>query len=131
MDVIFLHFLPIHVYYKLYYGSGTDAIFYWLRFVIELFLYFFIFLFIAELLLTSPLSAVMALGSLSNWLTNFIIGMIFPIMKKYIGPFAFIPFAVVCIYGFLLTYWYLPETRNRSPDEVAPLLEKGFKSKIK
>ncbi|KAM8714316.1 hypothetical protein ACLKA7_014446 [Drosophila subpalustris] len=84
-----------------------------------------------ELLITSPLPAVMAFGSLFNWSTNFIIGMIFPIMNNYIGPFAFLPFAVICIYGFFLTYWYLPETRNRTPEEVAPLLENGFKSKIK
>jgi len=73
----------------------------------------------------------MALGSLSNWLTNFLIGMIFPIMNKLVGPFAFMPCAVICVYGLLLTYRYLPETRNRTPEEVAPLLENGFKSKIK
>ncbi|XP_034111544.1 solute carrier family 2, facilitated glucose transporter member 3 [Drosophila albomicans] len=85
----------------------------------------------SELFVISPRAAVMALGSLSNWIMNFVIGMIFPILSDSIGSFAFLVFAVICVYGFLLTYRYLPETRNRTPEDVAPLMENGFKSKIK
>ncbi|KAH8261549.1 hypothetical protein KR044_011145, partial [Drosophila immigrans] len=85
----------------------------------------------SELFLVSPRAAVMALGSLSNWAMNFVIGMVFPILSDAIGPFAFLMFTVMCVYGFLLTFFYLPETRNRTPEDVAPLMENGFRSKVK
>ncbi|SPP75242.1 blast:Solute carrier family 2%2C facilitated glucose transporter member 7 [Drosophila guanche] len=85
----------------------------------------------SELLESSPRPAAMALGSLTNWSSNFLLGMVFPLLQEAIGPFSFIPCSLICVYGFLLTFRYLPETRNRDPKDVAPLLEKGLKSKIK
>ncbi|XP_034652703.1 solute carrier family 2, facilitated glucose transporter member 3-like [Drosophila subobscura] len=85
----------------------------------------------SELLEASPRPAAMALGSLTNWSSNFLLGMVFPLLQAGIGPFSFIPCSLICVYGFLLTCRYLPETRNRDPKDVAPLLEKGLKSKIK
>ncbi|XP_030387634.1 solute carrier family 2, facilitated glucose transporter member 7 [Scaptodrosophila lebanonensis] len=85
----------------------------------------------SELFEVPPRAAAMALGSLFNWLTNFIGSMAFPVAQASVGSFAFMPCAIVCILGFLLTFIYLPETRNREPKDVAPLLEHGFKSKIK
>ncbi|KAH8371636.1 hypothetical protein KR093_008343, partial [Drosophila rubida] len=85
----------------------------------------------SELLVISSRAAVMALGSLSNWVSNFVISLVFPILSDIIGPFAFLLFAIICVYGFLVTYRYLPETKNRKPEEVAPLMENGLKSKVK
>ncbi|XP_001360923.1 solute carrier family 2, facilitated glucose transporter member 3 isoform X1 [Drosophila pseudoobscura] len=85
----------------------------------------------SEIFEVSPRPAAMALGSLTNWLSNFLLGMVFPLLQSGIGPFAFIPCSLICLYGFLLTCRYLPETRNRNPKDVAPLLQRGLKSKIK
>ncbi|KAH8365290.1 hypothetical protein KR084_007986 [Drosophila pseudotakahashii] len=85
----------------------------------------------SEIFEPAPRPSAMAFGSFFNWLANFLLGMIFPILNSAIGPFAFLFCAVFCVYGLLLTCRYLPETRNREPKDVAPLMENGFRSKIK
>ncbi|KAH8401165.1 hypothetical protein KR009_003421 [Drosophila setifemur] len=85
----------------------------------------------AEIFETGPRPVAMALGGFFNWLANFILNLCFPTLNATIGPYAFLICAGVCIYGFLLTCRYLPETRNKELKDVVPLMENGFKSKIK
>ncbi|XP_016957570.1 solute carrier family 2, facilitated glucose transporter member 3 isoform X1 [Drosophila biarmipes] len=85
----------------------------------------------SEIFEAGPRPTAMALGSFFNWFANFLLGMMFPILNSVIGPFAFLLCAAFCVYGFLLTCRYLPETRNREPKDVAPLMEHGFRSKTK
>ncbi|XP_037950682.1 solute carrier family 2, facilitated glucose transporter member 1-like isoform X1 [Teleopsis dalmanni] len=85
----------------------------------------------AELFEVAPRPVAMSMGSLSSWSCNFIIGMTFPSLQKAWGAFVFIPFSVTCALLFLLTKFYLPETRGRDPSEVAPLVSKGFRSKVR
>lgn len=73
--------------------------------------------------------AAMSLGSLASWGGNFIVGMTFLQLHTIMGPFVFLPFAVVCFLVTLLMYRYLPETRGKEPAEVAPLVSRGFKSR--
>ncbi|EDX06130.1 GD10539 [Drosophila simulans] len=85
----------------------------------------------SEIFETPSRPSAMALGSFFNWLANFVLNMIFPTLNSATGPFVFLLCVVFCAYGFLLTYRYLPETRNRDAKDVAQLMENGFKSKIK
>lgn len=71
----------------------------------------------------------MALGSLSSWSCNFIIGMAFPSLQMAWGAFVFLPFAIVCFGMVILMKFYLPETRGRDLSEIVPLVSNGFKSK--
>ena len=71
----------------------------------------------------------MALGSLSSWTCNFIVGMSFPSLQSVWGAFAFIPFAVICFALTTLLKFYLPETRGRDTSDIAPLVKDGFKSR--
>lgn len=71
----------------------------------------------------------MALGSLSSWTCNFIVGMTFPLLQGAWGAFVFLPFAVVCFLMVILMKFYLPETRGRDSSEVVPLVRNGFKSR--
>lgn len=73
----------------------------------------------------------MSMGSLASWTCNFIVGMTFPSLQNVWGAFVFLPFSVTCVLLFLLTRFYLPETLGRDPSDVAPLVAKGFRSKIK
>lgn len=83
----------------------------------------------SELFESAPRSAAMALGSISSWTCNFLVGMIFPSLQQVWGAYVFIPSAIVCLalVGFLKLY--MPETRNRDPSSVAALINKGFRSK--
>jgi len=73
----------------------------------------------------------MSMGSLASWTCNFIIGISFPLLQNAWGAFVFLPFSITCVLLFLLTKFYLPETRGRDPSEVAPLVSKCFRSKVK
>ncbi|XP_013113676.1 solute carrier family 2, facilitated glucose transporter member 1 isoform X2 [Stomoxys calcitrans] len=83
-----------------------------------------------ELFEVAPRSAAMSMGSLASWTCNFIIGMAFPPLSNVWGAWVFLPFSITCVLLFLLTKFYLPETRGRDPSEVAPLVSKGFRSKV-
>ncbi|XP_055921400.1 solute carrier family 2, facilitated glucose transporter member 3 isoform X1 [Eupeodes corollae] len=85
----------------------------------------------SEIFEVAPRPIGMAMGSLASWSCNFIIGMAFPTLQNAWGAFVFIPFSITCIVLFLLTRFYLPETRGRDPSEVAPLISKGFRSKVR
>ncbi|KAH8371635.1 hypothetical protein KR093_008344, partial [Drosophila rubida] len=85
----------------------------------------------SELFEVAPRSVAMSMGSLASWTCNFIIGMAFPSLQSAWGAFVFLPFSVTCVLLFLLTKFYLPETLGRDPSDVAPLVAKGFRSKLK
>lgn len=82
-----------------------------------------------ELFESAPRPAAMALGSLSSWTCNFIVGMAFPSLQVLWNAFVFIPFAVVCFALAALLKFYLPETRGRDSSDIAPLVADGFMSR--
>ncbi|XP_019537837.3 solute carrier family 2, facilitated glucose transporter member 1 [Aedes albopictus] len=84
----------------------------------------------SELVELSARPAAMALGSLSSWGCNFLIGMLFPLLSSAWGAFAFLPCAITCVLLTVLVQLYLPETRGRDVSDVAVLVSKGFKSKV-
>ncbi|KAI8126934.1 facilitated glucose transporter member 1, Solute carrier family 2 [Lucilia cuprina] len=84
----------------------------------------------SELFEVAPRPVAMSMGSLASWSCNFIIGMAFPPLSNAWGAFVFLPFSVTCTLLFVLTKFYLPETRGKDPSEVAPLVAKGFRSKV-
>ncbi|XP_012160829.1 solute carrier family 2, facilitated glucose transporter member 1-like isoform X1 [Ceratitis capitata] len=83
-----------------------------------------------ELFELPPRTVAMATGNFSFWTGNFLIGMCFPPLESLIGPFCFLPCGGVCIYCFLLTWRYVPETRGFEPSDVKPLMANGLKSKV-
>ncbi|EDW85589.1 uncharacterized protein Dwil_GK23076 [Drosophila willistoni] len=85
----------------------------------------------AELFEVAPRPVAMSMGSLASWTCNFVIGISFPSLQNAWGAFVFLPFSITCVLLCLLTKFYLPETRGRDPSEVAPLVSKGFRSKVK
>ncbi|KAH8394642.1 hypothetical protein KR222_000856, partial [Zaprionus bogoriensis] len=84
-----------------------------------------------ELFAVPPRAVAMALVSFFNWLTSVFLNLIFPLLNDLIDSYVFLICGAFCIIGLVVTYRYLPETRNRKPAEVLPLMENGFKSKIK
>ncbi|XP_014102926.2 solute carrier family 2, facilitated glucose transporter member 1 [Bactrocera oleae] len=84
----------------------------------------------SELFEVAPRPAAMALGSVSSWVCNFIVGMLFPTLQELWGSLVFIPFSLVCTLLFILTKRYLPETKGRDPSHVVQLVANGFKSNI-
>ncbi|XP_061424536.1 solute carrier family 2, facilitated glucose transporter member 11-like [Lethenteron reissneri] len=58
-----------------------------------------------------------------NWLSFFVIGIIFPFLVRATGPYCFILFLANSVAGGLLVCCLLPETKNRSFLEVTELFD--------
>jgi SP family facilitated glucose transporter-like MFS transporter 3 len=61
----------------------------------------------------------MSVSSQLNWACNFIVGLAFPYMNKYLGPYSFAPFAAVLLAIFFFAAYVLPETQGSTPEQMA------------
>ncbi|XP_071494673.1 solute carrier family 2, facilitated glucose transporter member 5-like [Diadema antillarum] len=90
-----------------------------------------VFILCAEIWDQGPRSAAMALGGQIFWISNFVIGILFPYLQKSMGPYCFLVFAsfmAVCVFYF----WFeLPETKNKTFEEISQAFrrEAGLKEK--
>lgn len=78
----------------------------------------------SELFSQSARSKAVGVGSLVNWLANFIIGLVFPLMiseTSGMGNYTFVPFTVLLAIFFVFTYFKLPETKNKTIEEITAL----------
>ncbi|XP_069833509.1 solute carrier family 2, facilitated glucose transporter member 9-like isoform X2 [Dendropsophus ebraccatus] len=62
-------------------------------------------------------SAFMIAGSV-NWISNFAVGLLFPIIQDGLGNFCFLVFAAICLAGGLYLFFVLPETKNKTFNEI-------------
>ncbi|CAH2240719.1 jg2560 [Pararge aegeria aegeria] len=83
----------------------------------------------SEMFEVAPRPAGMAWGSLANWGGNFLVGMGFPTMRNVIGPYSFLLFSAFTMGLFLFTKFYFPETRGKTPTQVAQLCSRGLRSR--
>ncbi|RKP07264.1 general substrate transporter [Thamnocephalis sphaerospora] len=68
-----------------------------------------------------PIQAVGAASSLANcvnWLSNFIIGQVFPIINEHLGDYAFIVFAAVGTVFFIYLWFRLVETKGKTVEDI-------------
>lgn len=65
----------------------------------------------------------MSLSSVVNWACNFLVGLLFPYMQAYLGPWSFAPFSALLILAFLFTLFVLPETHGKSVEDIQKLAQ--------
>ena len=66
---------------------------------------------------------VQSLAMSCNWFFNFCVGMFFPFVSALLGPFSFVPFAVILFGTVLYAIFVLPESRGKTPAQVMRELE--------
>ncbi|KAM3716246.1 Solute carrier family 2, facilitated glucose transporter member [Dirofilaria immitis] len=66
---------------------------------------------------------VQSLSISSQYLTCFLCPVIYLPLEKLIGPFSFLIFIIPLTITTFYIYYYMPETRNRNPDEIYQLLD--------
>jgi hypothetical protein len=71
-----------------------------------------------------------ALSTCSNWLFNFLIVMVTPVMLNNIGWGTYLVFAIVNACFLPIIYFFYPETARRSLEEVDIIFAKGFTEKM-
>ena len=76
-------------------------------------------LIVAEMFEAKYVAVAMSVSSQTNWACNFIIGLIFPYMNKYLQAYSFVPFAIVLLMTFIFSATVLPETQGTTPAELA------------
>jgi hypothetical protein len=60
----------------------------------------------------------MSVCSQVNWACNVVVGFFFPFMNKYLGPYSFVPFAIILLLVFVFALTILPETQGTTPDRL-------------
>jgi SP family facilitated glucose transporter-like MFS transporter 3 len=83
-------------------------------------------LIVAEMFDAKYVATAMSTSSQINWFFNFVVGLVFPYLNEYLGPYSFAPFATVLLFGFIFTAIWLPETQGTTPQELqAKLIKKN------
>jgi len=80
------------------------------------------FIVVGEIFRNEPRAAAMSIALVFNWSCNFILTMFYPIMEKVIKEYANIPFIVIMILSVIFFVMYIPETKNKSIDEISKML---------
>ncbi|KAI1575895.1 AraJ, Arabinose efflux permease [Pyrenophora tritici-repentis] len=72
----------------------------------------------AEIFPSSLRAKGVALSTCSNWLNNFIIGLITPPLVQNTGYGAYTFFVVFCLLAFIFTFFIVPETSGKTLEEM-------------
>ncbi|KAG7360637.1 sugar transporter [Nitzschia inconspicua] len=88
-------------------------------------------LIVAEVIEGKYVAIAMSLCSQLNWACNFVVGMVFPYLNLYLGPYSFVPFAFVLGFVFFYALFILPETQGKTPEElVAEMARRNSQSMV-
>ncbi|WP_454786088.1 sugar porter family MFS transporter [Legionella sp. WA2024007413] len=68
----------------------------------------------------------MGFSAMSNWTFNTIVIFSFPLLEKMLGiEYTFAVYAVICLLGLIYTYFYMPETKNISLEQIENYIMSG------
>ncbi|XP_050720627.1 glucose transporter type 1-like isoform X10 [Eriocheir sinensis] len=79
----------------------------------------------AELFSQGPRPAAMSIAVLVNWLSNFLVGIGFPKMQETFENYTFLPFSVLLGCFWVFTYYKVPETKNKTFEEISAIFTRG------
>ncbi|KAJ8030925.1 Solute carrier family 2, facilitated glucose transporter member 1 [Holothuria leucospilota] len=82
----------------------------------------------SEIWSQDPRPAAMSISYIFNWTANFSIGMFFPFLANVLGEFVFIIFGATMFVVGLFYLFCLPETKNKTFEEIAAIFRKDQKS---
>ncbi|CAL8095554.1 unnamed protein product [Calicophoron daubneyi] len=80
---------------------------------------------VAEIFRQGPRAAAYSLSQALQWLSNLLVLLTYPSLNLMIGGYSFIPFLIVVVVCWVFFFLYMPETKNRTFDEIAQDLTSG------
>ncbi|XP_021066686.1 solute carrier family 2, facilitated glucose transporter member 9 isoform X1 [Mus pahari] len=86
------------------------------------------FILTGEFFQQSERPAAFIIAGTVNWLSNFVVGLLFPFIQKSLDSYCFLVFATICIAGAIYFYFVLPETKNRTHAEISQAFAKRNKA---
>lgn len=76
-------------------------------------------LLLGELLSPKIMGVAGALASMTNWSVGFVVTLCFPFLVKFLGDYgAYWEFSALCLISLLVVIRFLPETRNKTLQEI-------------
>ena len=87
---------------------------------------------VAELFTQGPRAAAMSVTIFLNKSTSFLVSLAFPQMMIHLLDFSFVPFIIFTTILCIIIYFYFPETKNRTSDEISHMYNasKGWRSAV-
>ncbi|XP_070560075.1 solute carrier family 2, facilitated glucose transporter member 2-like [Ptychodera flava] len=82
------------------------------------------YILVAELWSQGPRPAAMSVSIQTNWLSNFVIGLTFPILQEAIGAYTFLVYMCFLICTTVFTIFFVPETKNKTFEEIVSQFRK-------
>ncbi|OQV17350.1 Solute carrier family 2, facilitated glucose transporter member 1 [Hypsibius exemplaris] len=79
---------------------------------------------VSEMFTQGPRGAATSISLATNWLTNLLVVLAFPLIQAQIEGYTFIIFAVLLAFYFVYTYWKIPETRGKETEQILDELRK-------
>ncbi|XP_050423475.1 glucose transporter type 1 isoform X6 [Adelges cooleyi] len=79
----------------------------------------------AELFSQGPRPAAMSIAVLINWVANFAVGIGFQPLKTALDNYTFLPFSVLLAIFWIFTYKKVPETKNKTFEEILALFRQN------
>ncbi|XP_075050763.1 solute carrier family 2, facilitated glucose transporter member 9 isoform X1 [Mixophyes fleayi] len=76
------------------------------------------FVLVAEFFQQSQRPSAFMIAGTVNWISNFAVGLLFPLIQDGLGNYCFLVFAAICLAGALYLYFILPETKNKTFSEI-------------
>ena len=77
----------------------------------------------AELFEPAAVGAASSVCVPANWTTNILVSVTFPALQDLLGYYVFLPFAIFNLFFFGFSWFVVPETRGRTPAEIAAMVE--------
>ncbi|XP_064596076.1 glucose transporter type 1-like isoform X2 [Liolophura sinensis] len=85
-------------------------------------------LIVAELFSQGPRTAAISVSVLVNWVANFAVGFLYQYMQLGLGDYSFLPFTGLLFLFVAFLYKTLPETMNKSFEEISSSFKSGNKN---
>lgn len=80
---------------------------------------------VAEIFRQGPRTAAYSVSQCVQWLCNLLVLATFPSLDKLMAGFVYIPYLVVVVLCWVYFFFVMPETKNKSFDEIAQKLAVG------
>lgn len=78
----------------------------------------------AELFTQGSRAAAVSIAGTANWLSNFVVGLVFPSMQDALYPYTFLVFMALVAFSFAFTLLFVPETKGRTIEEITRLFKR-------
>merc|ERR1740116_135413 len=80
--------------------------------------------FVTELFAQSGRPTATSIAVTVNWSANFLVGLGFSPLNTLLGPYVFVIFMVIQLFFILYVYFVVPETKNRTTEEITARFRK-------